>query len=151
MKKILGIITVILLMLFLTACDSGNGSTRTFKLEKDGITTTMVYTYENDKVIKQTTENLIVYDLVGITSKEHAQVIFDPMSEEFQNYDGVMHEMQYEDDQAIEKLELDYDVVNFEEIMHLPGMNFDENVEEKGVSMVKSAEYLESKGFKEVK
>ena len=151
MKKILGFITVILLMLVLTACSVGKEATRTFVLDKDGITTTMVYTYKGDKVTKQTTENVIIYELVGVTSKKQAQEILDPMSAQFQNYDGLIHKMEYDDTKAIEKLTIDYTVVDFEKIKNLPGMTFDDNVGKKGISMIKSAELVEGQGFKEVK
>lgn len=41
-----------------------------------GVMTTMVYTSIGGKVTMQTTENIIQYDLVDITSKEEAQEKF---------------------------------------------------------------------------
>lgn len=151
MKKIRGFILILILALFLTACSTGTESTRTFVLEKDGVKTTMVYTFKGDKVSKQTTENVIQYDLVGISSKEEAQELFDPMSEQFQNFDGLTQSMEYYDTNAIENLIIDYTVVDFDEVKHLPGMSFDQEAKVKGISMKKSAELLESQGFTEVK
>ena len=149
MKKLTGFIIIIVLALFLTAC--GSESTRTFELEQDGIVTKMVYTTKGDKVTKQTTENIIQYDLAGIPSKVEAQELFAPLVKQFQDIDGVTHDLEYEDSKAIETLAIDYGVANYDDIKRLPGMEFSEDPKDKGVSMKKSIEILESQGFKEVK
>lgn len=149
MKKLTGFITILVLAIFLTAC--GSESTRTFELEHDGVMTTMVYTATGDKVTMQTTENIIQYDLVGITSKEEAQELFAPLIKQFQNIDGLTHKLEYDDSKATETLAIDYEVVNFEDIENLPGMSFSEDPTDNGVSMKKSVEILEGQGFTEVK
>jgi uncharacterized lipoprotein YehR (DUF1307 family) len=151
MKKLTALITILVSAIFLAACSNGSESTRTFELEHDGIMTTMVYTSTGDKVTSQTTENVIPYDLTGLASKEEAQELFAPMIEQFQNIDGLTHKMEYDDSKAIETLAIDYEAVNFEEIENLPGMAFSEGSKDKGVSMEKSVEVLESQGFTEVK
>lgn len=151
MKKLTGFMTILVLAIFLTACSNGSESTRTFELEHDGIMTTMVYSSSGDKVTMQTTENVIKYDLAGLTSKEEAQELFAPMTKQFQNIDGLTHKMEYDDSKAIETLAIDYEAVNYKEIEKLPGMAFSEGSKDKGVSMKKSVELLESQGFKEVK
>lgn len=148
MKKLTGLLTVLVLALFLTACGDEE-ATRTFVIESDGVLTTMVYTSTDDKVTKQSTENIIRYDLSGLSSKEEAQQIFDPMIEQFQNIKGIAHTMKYEDSKAIETLSIDYKAVNFDDIEGLPGMSFSEDPRENGISMEKSAELLLSQGFTE--
>ena len=151
MKKISGFILILILVLILAGCSGGTESTRTFVLDKDGIKTTMVYTFKGDKVTKQSTENIINYELVGIPSKEEAKLFFDPLIEEFNKYDGITHKMDYYDKEANENLTLDYEIVDFQEIKNLPGMTFDDDVGKAGISMKKSAALLESQGFTEVK
>ena len=149
MKKLTGFIIIMVLALFLTAC--GSESTRTFELEQNGVITTMVYTTKGDKVTKQSTENIIQYDLAGIPSKEEAQELFAPLVEQFQDIDGITHKLEYDDTKAIESLVIDYEAVDFDEIMDLPGMTFSEDPKKNGISMEKSADMLVSQGFKEVK
>ena len=151
LKKLTAFATVFVLAIFLTACSNGSESIRTFELEHDGIMTTMVYTSTGDKVTVQTTENVIQYDLVGLASKEAAQEVFSPMIEQFQNIEGLTHKMAYDDSKAVETLTIDYENVNFKEIENLPGMAFSEGSTDKGVSMEKSVEVLESQGFTELK
>nr|WP_300006379.1 DUF1307 domain-containing protein [Tissierella sp.] len=150
MKNIKVFISIVAILLVITGCSGGSADTRTFELEKDGVKTTMVYTYEGDKVIKQSTENIIQYDLIGITTKEEAKAIFDPLVQEFQNLDGLTHSLDYSDERAVENLLVDYEKADFAKLRNLPGMSFDGDAETKGISMKKSAELLKSQGFKEV-
>ena len=149
MKKMATSITVILFVLFLTACGNSE-ETKKFQLEQEGVVSTLVYTYEGDKVIKQSTENIVQYEQAGISSKEQAQEMFEPLAEQFKDIDGITHEMEFEDSQLVEKLTIDYETVDFDEIKSLPGMNFTGDAD-KGVSMKESAKLIESQGFKEVK
>ncbi len=149
MKRLIGFMVIFMLAMFLAAC-SDESETRTFEMEQNGIETTMVYTVKGDKVTKQTTENIIKYDSAGITSKEQAEELLNPIIQEFQNIEGLTHTIEYEDSQAIETLAIDYEVVNFDDIKNLPGMNFNGDTD-NGVSMKKSLEILETQGFKEVK
>ena len=151
MKKVSGFIAILALALIFTGCGGGSKSTRTFELDQEGIKTTLVYTYEGDKVIRQTAKNVIQYDLLGINSKEEAQEIFDPVTELFQGYAGLTHKIEYFDVNSIETIIVDYEILNFDEVRHLPGMLFDEDAETKGISMEESAKLLEGQGFTEVK
>jgi len=115
MKKLTVFITILVLAMFLAAC--GSESTKTFELDHDGVMTTgMVYTSTGDKVTMQTTENIIQYDLVDITSKEEAQELFAPLIKQFQNIDGLTHKLEYDDSKVTEILAIDYVDVNFEDI-----------------------------------
>lgn len=150
MKFIKGFITVVVFVLFLVGCSSQSVSTRTFQAEEGGIKITMVYTFEDDKVIKQTSENIIQYDLAGISSKEELQGLLDPLVKQYQNIQGLTHSIEYRDTEAIEKLEINYELANLEEIIELPGMDFEAEGDFEFISMEKSAEMLKNSGFKEV-
>lgn len=150
MKKFKGAMALLAAAMLLAACGGEEESTRTFELENDGVVTTMVYTTEGDKVTKQSTENLIQYDVAGLESKEQAQEVFDPLIEQFQGIEGITHNMEYDEEKAVETLEIDYEAVDFDEIENLPGMSFSDDPKDNGVSMEKSLEILESQGFKEV-
>lgn len=150
MKKFKGAMALLTAAMLLAACGGEEESTRTFELENDGVVTTMIYTTEGDKVTKQSTENLIQYDVAGLESKEQAQEVFDPLIEQFQGIEGITHNMEYDEEKAVETLEIDYEAVDFDEIENLPGMSFSDDPKDNGVSMEKSLEILESQGFKEV-
>ena len=149
MKKLTTSITMILFVLFLTACGN-NEETKKFQLEQEGFVSTLVYTYEGDKVTKQSAENIVHYEQAGLSSKEQAQEMFEPLAEQFKGIDGITHEMEFEDSRLVEKLTIDFETVDFDEIKSLPGMNFTGDAE-KGISMKESTELIESQGFEEVK
>lgn len=150
MKKTIRLFTLLALTIFLVACGTETESTRTFESNQNGVFSTIVYTVEGDKVTKQTAENVINYQTIGLVSKEDAQEQLDPISESFQNIEGITHSIKYDDTEAVESMAVDYQVVDFDQIQNLPGMNFDEGVKEKGVSMKKSADLLEESGYVEV-
>ena len=151
MKKIIALLTLLTLTLFLVACGNDSANTRNFELKQGGVVSTVKYTVEGDKVMKQSAENVINYEAAGFPSKEVAKQQIDPISEQFQNIEGLTQSIEYEDTQAIERMTVDYQTVDFDEIKELPGMNFDEGVKEKGVSMKESAKLLEEAGYKEIK
>lgn len=151
MKKIGQFFTFFVLTFFLTACGSDSETTRTFELEQGGVLSTLVYTAKGDQVIEQRTENIINYELAGFPSKEAAQEQLEPMSESFQNVEGMIHSIEYDDLQAVESMTIDYEAIDFDALANLPGMSVDESAKENGVSMEKSVEMLEEAGYVEIK
>lgn len=148
-KKGIGIILAIALALVLAACGSKDLEETVFESEQMGIQSTITYFHDGDKVKKQTAENIVPYEVIGVTEKEDAQAIFDPEAEKFQDVDGIKHEIEYTDTEAIEKLEVDYADLDFDKANDLPGMTFDGDAKENGVSLEKSSEMLKNQGFTE--
>lgn len=155
LKNILLSVAMLLVVVLSTACSSKEATaTRTFVMEKNGSKITMVYTYiENeDKVVKQTTTNEIMYtQLPNAKTKEDAKKILDPISQKFQGIRGLKESIEYQDDKFIESLEVDYTDFDYEKAKSLPGMNFSGDPTKFKVSMERSAESLTQKGFKEQK
>lgn len=149
LKKLTSMVSVLILALLLTAC-GGSEETKSFELNNGAVIVKITYTYKGDKVTKQSTMNTIPYADVGLTSKEEAQELFDPLIEPFQGINGLTHKMEYKDSEAIETLSVEYKEADIDEIKKLPGMMIDGDTS-KGISMKESATLLESQGFKEVK
>src|SRR5699024_6938420 len=108
-KKGIGLLVILSIVCVLSACGSKEVEERVFELEEMGIVTTMTYTYQGDKVLKQKAENIIPYASLGVTSQEEAEEILDPQVEELQGIDGVSEEVEYKEDEALETLEIDYE------------------------------------------
>lgn len=132
-----------------TDTDNGDLEERVFEAEEMGITNTITYYYKGDKVITQEARNVLPFETIGVETKEEAQEIFEPESEKFQDVEGLTHEMEYTDTEAIEILKVDYDNLDFDAARGLPGMVFDGDAEKNGVSMERSAELLLGEGFVE--
>ena len=148
-KKGIGIILALALALVLAACGSKDLEETAFESEQMGIESTITYFHDGDEVKKQTAENVVPYEAIGVAAKEDAQAIFDPEAEKFKGIDGIKHEITYTDTEATEKLEIDYDELDFDKAKGLPGMTIDSKAEEDGVSLEKSTEMLKNQGFTE--
>ncbi|WP_099224040.1 YehR family lipoprotein [Listeria costaricensis] len=148
-KKSLMLIAV-MAFLVLAACGAQE-QTKTFTKNANGLESELKYWYKDDKVTKQTTKNKITYATMGVTNKEEAEAILKPASEQYQGLQGVKESIKYEDDYAIEDVEINYENVDFDELKNVPGMLFDENAKKNGVSMEKSEELLKKNGYEEKK
>lgn len=155
LRNILLSVAMLLVVVLSTACSSKEATaTRTFVMEKNGSKITMVYTYieSEDKVVKQTTTNEIMYNqLPNAKTKEDAQKILDPISQKFQGIKGLKESIEYQDDKFIESLEVDYTDFDYEKAKSLPGMKFSGDPTKTKVSMERSAESLTQNGFEEQK
>ncbi len=116
MKKIRNVLlsmAMIFIVVLSTACSSKEAATatKTYVLEKNGLKTTIVYTYieKEDKVVKQTTKNEGIYaQLPSTKTKEEAQKVLDPIAKKYQGIKGIKHSIDYQEDKFIEDLEVDY-------------------------------------------
>lgn len=149
MRKAWALFLFAAVMIVLTACGS-NEETRTFEMSDQGIESTLVYTHDDDKVISQSTENIINYEELGM-DKAQAEEMFGSMAEQYEGLSGVEHSFEFGDEEATETLTIVYDEVDSEELEGVQGMNFEgEGDPSAGVSMERSAEMLEQQGYTEV-
>lgn len=153
-KNILLSIAMLFVVVLATACsDKDATSTKTFVLDKNGLKTTITYTYieKEDKVIKQTTQNIGTYaQLPKANSKEAAQKLLEPIAKNYQGIKGVKQSIDYQDDKFIEDLEIDYTNLDFEQAKKLFGPNFQDPAKVK-VSLKKTEEGLLKQGYTEQK
>ena len=149
MRKAWALFLFAAVMIVLTACGS-NEETGTFEMSDQGIESTLVYTHDDDKVISQSTENIINYEELGM-DKAQAEEMFGSMAEQYEGLSGVEHSFEFGDEEATETLTIVYDEVDSEELEGVQGMNFEgEGDPSEGVSMERSAEMLEQQGYTEV-
>lgn len=140
-----------ILMLGITGMTTGcyaytKTKTETYVLKDGDILTKMTFTAKGDKVIAQTTETNLPYSAIGVSSKEEAKEMFDVMVKEFQGKEGISESIKYEEDRLTEKLKIDYEKADLEEVADLPGSQFDESARKNGVSLKKTVKMLEEKG-----
>ncbi|MBL1224953.1 YehR family lipoprotein [Enterococcus sp. BWR-S5] len=156
-------LSLLVVCLIATACSSGekdsskksgtgNGVTTTvFEADLNGVQTEMIYYHKGDKVVKQETNSTINYETLGIESKEEAEEMFSFVKDEY-DITGVTYEADYQETKMVEKVSVDYDKADIEEVMSLMGSMTDQEDEGKAVkyiSMKQSKEFLLEQGFKE--
>lgn len=152
MRKMTGLLSIVILAFALAACGSSVDK-RTFELKEEGMDSTIVYTHNGDKIISQTSKDVIhIKDLedVGVELDE-VKTLFNMISEEFQDIDGVTHKMEYTDSEAIQHLTVDFEKIDLAEADFIPGLSFDESDELDKSSMEKHADNLEEQGYTEIK
>lgn len=147
-KRITGFIIALISLIVLAACGSSE-ETVSYQAEEEGVKITLTYTAEDDTVTEQTSENEIEYAALGLTDKEQAEEIFNPVVEQYQNVDGITHEIDYQDDKVVESVSVDLTTVDMDELTALEGAMFEPG-ENDEISLERSVEMIESQGFEKV-
>jgi|SRR5699024_1628391 len=148
MKKKTVYILIVLLTMFLAAC-GGKVSERTFEAEKNGVKVTTTYEHKGDEVLKQKTKSVIGYEAIGATSEDEAKQIMEMFAGGYEEIDGVDYKLEYGDSEVTEKITVNYEEMDLEEAKDIPELNISGDVSE-GISMEKTAEFMEDQGFTEV-
>lgn len=141
------------LLIALTACGGSDAAEETKTVLKGnigGVESTITYYSINDEVTRQTTENVMPYSSLNVTSADEARQLLDPMAESFQGIDGLQHGFEYRDDAVVETLSIDYSTADVEKIAELPGSDFSGNLESGKVSLKESLKAFEGQGYTKV-
>ncbi|MDV7751551.1 YehR family lipoprotein [Enterococcus casseliflavus] len=132
----------------MASCSSGaKEETKTFTMDQNGVSMELVFTYEGDKVKTQTANNVMPYSAIGVTTKEEAQTVLDPIAEQYQQVKGLDYSLDYTDSEATESLTINYDELDYDSAKQLPGVSFEGNTE-NGISMERTEEMLLDQGYK---
>ena len=127
-RKILLSVAMLLVVVLATACSGKEANaTKTFVLDKNGLKTTITYTYieKDDRVIKQTTVNEGIYEQLPSTkTKEAVQKVLDPIAAKYQGIQGIKESIDYQDDKFIENLEIDYENIDYEKAKTVLGSGY---------------------------
>lgn len=118
----------------------------TLQLEQNGVNLRLTYKAEGDKVIEQTSDNVIPYEAIGATNAEEAEEILAELVEGYQNVEGITHSIEYQDDQALESVTTNYESIDLEAANELDGVILDGDVSQ-GISLQKSVDMLLQQGF----
>jgi uncharacterized lipoprotein YehR (DUF1307 family) len=147
-KSMVGLIALIGVF-FLASCGSGSGAaqeTKTFTNEQNGVQMELVFKYSGDEVKTQTANNTMPYSSVGVSTKEEAQTILDPIAEEYKDIEGIDYSIEYGEDEATESLTINYDNLDFDAAKELPGVSFEGDTS-NGISMDRTEDMLLEQGY----
>jgi len=146
MKKWVIICLTLFVSFTLVACNSGSEETVTLQTEENGITVKLTYKAKGDKVTEQRADNVMPYESLGISTPEEAEELFAELASGFEGIEGVTHKMDYQDDQVVESLTIDYEKADPNEVSGLSGSMSDGDLS-NGISLKKSVEMLEEQGY----
>ncbi len=148
-NKGIGILSILVLVLLLSACGEGGVKEKRFKSEVDGMTISLTYEYQMDKVKKQTTKTIVSYDAIGADTKEEAEELYDLIVEDIPLIEGLEQTLEFGDSELTEITKADYDVLDLDLAKDIPGMNLSGDLS-NGISMEKTEDMLLEQGFEEV-
>ncbi|HLQ97799.1 MAG TPA: YehR family protein [Candidatus Dormibacteraeota bacterium] len=116
------------------------------QLEQNGVNMKLTYKAEGDKVIEQTSDNVIPYEAIGATNAEEAEETLAELVESYQSIEGITHNIEYQDDQAIESVTTNYEEIDMEAASELDGAVFEGDISQ-GISLQQSVNMLVQQGF----
>ena len=148
-KIIFGIISMLFCTMLLTGCQQEQ--TKTFTQTKNGITLQMEYTYKGDTVLQQKATNTMPYAIFPVENKEDIHFLLDRLSEPYQGIKGVEQSIDYQEEQAVETVMIDYGELDFDLAKGIDSIFTDGADSEKKVSMQAVEKWLLEKGFEEIK
>jgi uncharacterized lipoprotein YehR (DUF1307 family) len=118
----------------------------TLETEQNGIIMKLTYKANGDKVFEQTANNVMPYESLGVTTAEEAEAILAELVAGYQEAEGVTHNMDYQDDQVIESLTIDYAIADVDIVSQLSGSSFEGDLSQ-GISLQRSIDLLLQQGF----
>jgi len=110
----------------------------------------IVFTAENDLIIKQRIKNVTAYKDLEISSKKEAEELLEEDIDQFKNVGGLKHDYSFNNDALIEELIIDHEKVDIKKINNLTDSIFDYEFK-KRTSLKESIDELETEGFKVTK
>lgn len=150
-KTMSSVLCLMVLVLVLSACGKGEVLTKSYEKEENGASIVITYKYQGDIVNVQSTDSKIPFSALGVTTKEEAEELLNPMVEQYKGVKGVTHKITYSDSEAVESLSVNYEEADFKELNAKLGTNFPESSKNAKVSLKKSEDDLKLSGYVEKK
>lgn len=118
----------------------------TLESVQNGVTMKLTYKAEGDKVIEQTADNILPYESIGVTTAEEAEAILAEAVAGYQGVEGITYNIDYQEDQAIETLTMNYEEIDMDTAAELTGVILEGDVSQ-GISLKRSVDMLLEQGF----
>ncbi|EAO9612715.1 DUF1307 domain-containing protein [Salmonella enterica] len=112
----------------------------------NGIEIKLTYYYKGDIVLRQASENKILYKTLKANNKEEAQKMLSQVSDSYQGIPGLTERIDYYDSYATEYVNIDFTHAKMSDLCKLPGSSID-NCSAHYLSMIRSQKLLEESGY----
>ncbi|HBM0097454.1 TPA: YehR family lipoprotein [Salmonella enterica subsp. enterica serovar Blitta] len=112
----------------------------------NGIEIKLTYYYKGDIVLRQASENKILYKILKANNKEEAQKMLSQVSDSYQGIPGLTERIDYYDSYATEYVNIDFTQAKMSDLCKLPGSSID-NCSAHYLSMIRSQKLLEESGY----
>ncbi|MDO1604982.1 DUF1307 domain-containing protein [Lactobacillus sp. YT155] len=151
MKKVLGIVLPLILVVAVLAGCSKNVTKKTFANSFGRAKTEITYYAHGDDVFKQTTKDTIGYSGLGDSEIKTFKKELRSDSDKLNKIKGVKETISFDDDEQllIETITVDYEKIDKKKLKEVPG--FSEEAKKKKISLKESEKELKKGGYKEIK
>ncbi|EEE2003576.1 YehR family lipoprotein [Salmonella enterica subsp. enterica serovar Kotte] len=112
----------------------------------NGIEIKLTYYYKGDIVLRQTSENKILYKILKANNKEEAQKMLSQVGEAYQGIPGLTEQIDYYDSYATEYVNIDFTQAKVSDLCKLPGSSIN-SCSAHYLSMIRSQKLLEESGY----
>ncbi|EDD8384111.1 YehR family lipoprotein [Salmonella enterica subsp. enterica serovar Minnesota] len=112
----------------------------------NGIEIKLTYYYKGDIVLRQASENKILYKILKANNKEEAQKMLSQVSDSYQGIPGLTERIDYYDSYATEYVNIDFTQAKMSDLCKLSGSSID-NCSAHYLSMIRSQKLLEESGY----
>ncbi|MFV0424632.1 MAG: DUF1307 domain-containing protein [Bacilli bacterium] len=146
MKKIIAAISALVLLFTLAGCNLFlKEETTVYVYEEEYLSSKLTYYHKGDSVTKQTVENILYYEGIGWTESDTKEY-FEVFYEEYEKLDGVVYEVVYEEDHVVEKVEINWEEVDIDQITSSGLIEFEGDIE-NGISLEESEQLVTASGY----
>jgi len=145
MKRIGMLFMALFLVMFLAACGQ---SSKVYELKEDGISSTITLKHKDDEITEQISEDVMSYDMLGVSSKEEAEMFFGLMEQGMDNIPGIDFDVKYKKNELIQTVKIDYKKADLGEMFGLGSMLTGEDFGDI-TSLKEMDEMLKEQGYTE--
>src|SRR5690625_3225274 len=145
MKRFSVLFMAMFLVMFLAACGQ---STKVYELKEDGMVSTVTIKHKDDEITEQISEDVMSYEMLGVSSKEEAEMFFGLMEQGVDSCQGIDFDVKYKKNELIKTVKIDYKKANLEGMCGLSSMLTGEDFGDI-TSVKEMVQMLKEQGYKE--
>ncbi|EAA7244133.1 DUF1307 domain-containing protein [Salmonella enterica] len=112
----------------------------------NGVEIKLTFYYKGDIILRQSSENKILYKTLKASNKEEAQKMLSQISKVYQDTQGITERIDYYDSYATEHVNMDFTQAKISDLCKLPGSSIT-NCSATYLSMIRSQKLLEESGY----
>jgi len=145
MKRFSVLFMAMFLVMFLAACGQ---STKVYELKEDGMVSTVTIKHKDDEITEQISEDVMSYEMLGVSSKEEAEMFFGLMEQGVDSFPGIDFDVKYKKNELIQTVKIDYKKADLEGMFGLGSMLTGEDFGDI-TSVKEMVQMLKEQGYKE--
>lgn len=92
---------------------------KTYYINNDGSETEITYYFKNDGAFKQSTVSKVLYENLNVANEKETRKTLATTNEMYDGSKGISHSIEYNDDYVVEKISVNYNEIDKEDLKEL--------------------------------